>query len=341
MKLYTIPAFLVALIFLFSCGRDVDTSTEVKPITKKVEEPVKPVVITPPFNSDSAFLYVQKQVDFGPRVPNTKEHDECGKWMASELVKYGFDTIVQRGRVLAFNGNVLNMQNIIGQYNKEEKERVMFCAHWDTRPFADRDTENKNIPIDGANDGASGVGVLLEVARQVSIQNPRLGVDIIFFDAEDYGAVQVSESMQDLSSMTDTWCLGSQYWCKNPPIPNYKPKYGVLLDMVGAEDAIFPKDAVSRHYAGGLMNKVWKAAQNMGYGNYFVNQLAGAITDDHTYINEMTNIPVIDVIHYIPNGNYGDFGKFHHTHADNMGIVNKKTLGVVGEVMLHIIYQEL
>jgi len=341
MKLYTILTLFLTLFLLFSCESDVDIDSKINPEIKKEEKVIKPTVVTPKFNSDSAFLYVQKQVDFGPRVPNTVEHDKCGEWMASELVKYGFDTIVQRGRVLAFNGNVLNMQNIIGQYNKEEKERVMFCAHWDTRPFADRDTENKNVPIDGANDGASGVGVLLEVARQISVQNPRLGVDIIFFDAEDYGAVQVTESMQDLSSMTDTWCLGSQYWCKNPPIPNYKPKYGVLLDMVGAEDAIFPKDAVSRHYAGGLMNKVWKAAQNMGYGNYFVNQLAGAITDDHTYINEMTNIPVIDVIHYIPNGNYGDFGKFHHTHADNMGIVSKKTLGVVGEVMLHIIYQEL
>ncbi len=338
MRIYFNLVLIFSLFFFFSCETE---EVEIPSVDNKIEEPKKPIVITPSFNQDSAYLYVQKQVDFGPRVPNTKAHDDCGDWLASELVRHGFDTIVQRGKVLAFNGNVLNMQNIIGQYNKEEKERVMFCAHWDTRPFADRDTVNKNRPIDGANDGASGVGVLLEVARQISLQHPSLGIDIIFFDAEDYGAVQVSETMQDLSSISHTWCLGSQFWCKNPPIPNYNPKYGILLDMVGAEDAIFPKDAVSRHYAGGLVNKVWKAAQNMGYGNYFVNQLAGAITDDHTYINEMTNIPVIDIIHYVPNGNYGDFGKFHHTHADNMDIVNKETLGAVGQVMLHVIYQEL
>lgn len=341
MKLYPHCTLFIVFVLFFSCESDRDTNVVIDSDVKTIEEPKKVLVNTPQFNSDSAFLFVQQQVDFGPRVPNTKEHDDCGKWLAKELADYGFDTIVQRGKVLAFNGNVLKMQNIIGQFNKEEKERVMFCAHWDTRPFADRDTENKNVPIDGANDGASGVGVLLEVARQISIQNPRLGVDIIFFDAEDYGAVQVSETMQDLSSMTDTWCLGSQFWCKNPPIPNYHPKYGILLDMVGAENAIFPKDAISRRYAGAVMNKVWKAAQNMGYGNYFVNQLAGGLTDDHTYINEMTDIPVIDIIHYIPNGSYGDFGKFHHTHADNMDIVNKKTLKAVGQVMLHVIYQEL
>lgn len=341
MKNYIKFLALINIVFLGACESATQDNVQNVTVEPKITKEVKPKVETPNFNEDSAFLYVQQQVDFGPRVPNTKQHDDCGVWMAEELVKYGFDTIVQRGKVRAFTGNILNMQNIIGQYNKEAKERVMFCAHWDTRPFADRDTINKNKPIDGANDGASGVGVLLEVARQISIKNPRIGVDIIFFDVEDYGAVHVSETMQDLSSMTDTWCLGSQYWCKNPPIPDYNPKYGILLDMVGAEDAIFPKDAVSRHYAGGLMNKVWKAAQNLGYGNYFVNQLAGALTDDHTYINEMTNIPVIDIIHYIPNGNYGDFGKFHHTHADNMGIVSKKTLKAVGQVMLHVIYQEL
>lgn len=338
MKLPIELILLFGLVFIFGCESEVEKTPKQ---TQMSQEDKKPTVVTPTFNADSAYLYVQQQVEFGPRVPNTKQHDDCGVWIVNELAKHGFDTLVQRGKVLAFNGNVLNFQNIIGQYNKSEKERVMFCAHWDTRPFADRDTVDKNKPIDGANDGASGVGVLLEVARQISLQNPRLGIDIIFFDAEDYGAVQASESMIDLSSMADTWCLGSQYWCKNPPIPNYNPKYGILLDMVGAEDATFPKEAVSRHYAGGLVNKVWNAAQDLGYGNYFVNQLAGAITDDHVYINELTDIPVIDIIHYVPNGNYGDFGKFHHTHADKMDIVSKKTLGVVGQVMLHVIYQEL
>lgn len=333
---------IIIVLIINSCSSDTDNvSKEELKQTDKEKKTSKPKVVTPVFNKDSAFTFVQKQVDFGPRVPNTKEHNQCAKWLVKKMYSYNFDTIVQRGKVLAFNGTVLNIQNIIAQYNKEEKERIMFCAHWDTRPFADRDTINKNKPIDGANDGGSGVGVLLEVARQISLKKPKLGIDIIFFDAEDYGAVQTTETLQDLSSMRDTWCLGSQYWCKNPPIPNYNPKYGILLDMVGAKDATFPKEAVSRHYAGGLVNKIWKEAQKLGYGKYFVNQLAGAITDDHVYINKMTSIPTIDIIHYIPNGNYGDFGSFHHTHADNMDIVDKETLGVVGQMMLHIIYQEL
>ena len=337
---HIVKGVFVVSVLLAGCQGEESVKAD-KPIHVQKEEKKVVKVDVPDFNGDSAYYYVQKQVDFGPRVPNTEEHDKCGEWIAKKLVQFDFDTLIQRGKVRAFTGNVLHIQNIIGQYNKDAKQRLMFCAHWDTRPFADRDTKDKNRPIDGANDGASGVGVLLELARQVSLKNPEIGVDIIFFDAEDYGAVQTSETMQDLSSMRDTWCLGSQYWCKNPPIPNYNPKYGILLDMVGAKDAIFPKDAVSRHYAGGLVNKIWSTAQNLGYGKYFVNQLAGPLTDDHTYINEMTNIPVVDIIHYVPNGNYGDFGKFHHTHADNMDIVDKTTLDAVGQVMTYIVYTHL
>jgi len=200
-----------------------------------------------------------------------------------------------------------------------------------------------NLPIDGANDGASGVGVLLEIARNISLLDPLIGVDIILFDAEDYGAPSMSGQFFDLNSMNDTWCLGSQYFCKNILIENYKPKYGILLDMVGGENAKFPKEGISRQFAAQKLNIIWKRAQQLGYGDYFVNKVAPPITDDHTYINQLYRIPTLDIIHYTPrttNGRF-DFGKFHHTHQDNIDNIHKPTLMAVGQTVLHVIYEQL
>jgi len=307
--------------------------------TTVVEEPKVP---TPTFNSDSAYYFVQKQVDFGPRVPNTAAHDSCAEWFKSKFDEYGFSIISQKGKVKAFTGVTLKIENIIAQWKPEEHNRIMLCAHWDTRPFADRDSSNQNKPILGANDGGSGVGVLIEIARQISLLEPNTGVDIILFDAEDYGAI-AGGGMMSVNSNADTWCLGSQYWAKNPPIANYRPRYGVLLDMVGAEDATFPKEGISGQYAAGPMNKIWNTAERLGYGKYFVKKMAPPITDDHTYINEMARIPVLDIIHYAPRTSYGnfDFGKFHHTHNDNMDVISKPTLEAVGQTLLEVIYQKI
>ena len=214
----------------------------------------------------------------------------------------------------------------------------MLFAHWDTRPFADRDTKDKAKPIDGANDGASGVGVLLEVARLLQQNQTSIGVDIIFFDAEDYGSTAASIIGQNSAN---DWCLGTQYWAKNPPIANYHPRYGILLDMVGASNAIFPKDYYSMYYAPHIVNKVWGKARDLGYGAYFSDielTQRGAITDDHVYVNELAKIPAIDIIHYDPT-TY-DFGSFHHRHTDNMDIIDKKTLKAVGQTILEVVYSE-
>lgn len=338
MQKHILYFFLFALIT--SCGSEEEKQTiqEVKKDDKVVVEKIT----TPTFNADSAYQFVQTQVDFGPRIPNTPKHDSCGNWMKRKLKEYGFELTVQNGSAKAWTGEMLRIENIMGQFNPEESNRIMLCAHWDTRPYADRDTKDETKPILGANDGGSGVGVLLEVARQISIANPNTGVDIIFFDAEDYGAPSAT-GMADISTMSDTWCLGSQYWSKNIPFENYNPRYGILLDMVGAADAEFYKEGISRQYAAQSVNRIWNEAAKLGFSKYFVKKLAPPITDDHTYINKIAGIPTLDIVHYAPNASYGnfDFGPFHHTHDDNMDIISKETLNAVGQTLLHVIYQKI
>ena len=311
-----------------------------------VPEP-KPSINTKPkwkkgmtFNADSAYSYIKKQVDYGPRVPNTIQHKKCGDWLVNRLTNYGFDVTEQIGEVFAFNGAKLPVRNIIGVKNPKAKKKVLLCAHWDTRPFADRDSINKNAPIIGANDGASGVGVLLEIARALQKDSLDIAVEIIFFDVEDYGAPNMNNSFFDLQSMNDTWCLGSQYWSYNIPEDYAKPNFGILLDMVGAEDAVFPKEEISRKFAGYHLNRVWKLADYLGYSNYFQKKIAPPLTDEHTYINQITQIPTLDIIHYDVRPSTGrfDFGRFHHTHEDNITIINKKTLKAVGQTVLSYLY---
>ena len=232
------------------------------------------------------------------------------------------------------------MRNIIAELNPNSSNRVLLCAHWDTRPFADRDSTNINQPILGANDGASGVGVLLEIARVLSLDSLQIGVDFIFFDVEDYGAPSYNSSFFDLNSMNDTWCLGSQYWCYNLPEDYQKPKFGILLDMVGAKNAVFPKEEISRQYAGYYLNKIWKVGSYLGYGNYFKKKIAPPLTDDHTYINKLAQIPTLDIIHYdvSPFTNRFDFGRFHHTHQDNLEIIHQPTLKATGQTVLTYLY---
>ncbi len=326
--------FVVVLMFLGSCGGN--ENRPIKPAARTKTNQHLPAVVTPSFNQDSAFQFIQSQVDFGPRVPNSKAHSNCAIWMEKKLNDYGATTLVQEAVVTAFNGDKLNMKNIIAQFSPEKSRRIMLFAHWDTRPVADKDDKRKSEPIDGANDGGSGVGVLLEIARQFSLKEPTVGVDIILFDAEDYGTFEGS-----ISSMPDSWCLGSQYWANNPPVLNYQPKYGILLDMVGGSNAKFPKEYISMYHARNVVEKVWSTAKKLGFSNYFIDtELTQyqAITDDHLYVNALANIPSIDIISYDPNEN--SFGDFHHTHEDNMEIIDKNTLKAVGQTVMEVVYQE-
>ena len=212
----------------------------------------------------------------------------------------------------------------------------MLFAHWDSRPWSDHDPDpaNYNTPVLGANDGASGVGVLLEIARQLGQTAPEVGVDIIFFDAEDYGAPETFTGNSE-----DSWCLGSQYWARNPHKSGYKANYGILLDMVGAPGATFYKEQISMHYAAHIVKKVWDKAQSLGFSQYFINEELGAITDDHLYINRITGIPSIDIIQYDKYSSKG-FGHYWHTINDTMENIDKSTLHAVGTTVMHVVYSE-
>ncbi len=320
--------FLFAFLFI-SCSNQGNSSSTEKP-AKKTQR-----VEVPEFNSDSSYYFIEKQVSFGPRVPNTKSHKECGDWLISKLEAYSDTVYVQAAKVRAFDGKILNMRNIIGSINPEKSGRILLCAHWDTRPFADYDPDPTNHykPIDGANDGASGVGVLLEIARQLNLNSADVGIDIIFFDAEDYG-----KHKNEATTADDSWALGSQYWSKQPHTGNYYAKYGILLDMVGAANATFYQEEYSLYFAPDIVYKVWRIAEKEGYSNFFIKERGGSIVDDHYYINTIRNIPTINIIHQETNHGHGFFEHWH-TMGDNMDAIDKETLEAVGQTVLTVIYK--
>jgi len=331
-----ISLFIVPVIICFllvSCN-----NSNKKPVSGDKENKTSGAKVTVSvFNEDSAYNFVKIQTDFGPRVNNTAAHEKCAVWLEQKLKSYTKDVSIQKATVRAYNGTSLNMKNIIASFNKDAPGRIMLCSHWDSRPYADWDEDkSKNrTPIDGANDGASGVGVLLEIARIISLNKINMGLDIIFFDAEDYGEPQDDTKKYN----EDNWGLGSQYWAKNPHVPNYKAHYGILLDMVGVENANFTKEGFSMEYAPDVMNKVWDAAARIGYGGNFSNAQTNPITDDHYYVNKISGIPTIDIIHYDSQTSSG-FYKYWHTTKDNLEHIDKRSLKAVGQTLLTVIYEE-
>jgi Zn-dependent M28 family amino/carboxypeptidase len=239
------------------------------------------------------------------------------------------NVIIQKGTIQTFDKKQFSLKNIIASYKPELQSRIMICSHWDTRPWADSDAKDPDKPFDSANDGPSGVGIGMEIARQINLKNPSVGVDIILFDLEDYG-----ESGGD----ENTWCLGSQYWAQNLHVPNYTANFGVLLDMVGGPNAIFPKEGNSVELASAAVDKVWKTGNDIGYGNYFSSQTKSFVgIDDHIWVNK-AGVPCIDIIEY--NQATGGFGDYHHKHSDNMSMIDKNTLKAVGQTLLEVIYSE-
>lgn len=324
---YLILSLVIAI--LLSCGGDEEKNSE-PPLVKS--STVKKNI--PAFNSDSAYAYIQSQVAFGPRVPGSEAHANCAKYLQQKLKSFGLEVVEQSAPVTTYDKKKYTLKNIIASFAPEKKERVLLCAHWDSRHIADRDVKDKEKPIDGANDGASGVGVLMEIARLLQIEKPSIGIDFIFFDLEDYGQPHNS----GLPEMENSWCLGSQYWANHPHQPGYYARYGILLDMVGASDATFPIEGSSEYYAPAVVQRVWRTAAELGFSDYFINSRAGAITDDHYYINTIAAIPTIDIIHMDPHTS--DFGSFHHTHNDNIKVIDKNTLNVVGQTLLNVLYTE-
>lgn len=322
--------FLSALILasLASCKNN--PSSEESDDGSTIETPVAPSVQAPAFNADSAYSYVAKQVAFGPRVPGTKAQEACAAWMEGELSRHCDTVYIQRTSVKGGDGSQQRCINLIGAINPAAPRRVLLLAHWDSRPWADQDVKDTDKPVDGADDGASGVGVLLEIARMTRTKTlpVDLGVDILFVDVEDYGKTEWGD---------DSYALGTQYWSANPHLPGYRAAYGILLDMVGGRGARFPKEDFSAQYAPAVQQRLWETASRSGYGSFFLSTVGGAITDDHVFVNRIARIPTVDVIHL---NNTGGFPAHWHTHADNMSVIDRATLKAVGQSVLQMLYEE-
>ena len=339
--------FLIVSIFpclLFSCGlRQAQTTQDASETTS---QPVGPV-----FSADSAYTFCEAQCAFGPRTMNSEAHEQCLRWIAGKFASYGLNVSEQHATLQGFDGTPLRATNIIASYQPALKDRILICAHWDSRPWADNDPDpaNHHKPVLAANDGASGVAVMLELARslssskgdsltsQFSILNSQLGVDFVCFDAEDWGIPQWS----DVEDRGNTWALGSQYWAANLPKSQAKTyRYGILLDMVGGQGAQFYQEQMSLHYARNVVDKVWRAAQIVGYGSLFPQREGGGITDDHIPVNDVAKIPCIDIIPYYPTCQQSSFGPTWHTVNDDMAHIDRTTLQAVGQTLIQVLFSE-
>lgn len=292
----------------------------------------------PAFSADSAYHFIEQQLAFGPRVPNTPAHKQCGDYLAATLRRFGLSVTEQTFTATTYDGKKLNARNIIGAYNPSASKRILLAAHWDSRPFADEDPDPKNHskPVLAANDGASGVAVLLELARVLSTDTTQLdlGVDIIFFDVEDGGN---SEKATDPYS---GFCLGSQYWAANRHQPGYSAYFGVLLDMVGAKGATFLKEGYSMRYASAIVRRVWNTASGLGYSHIFIDRDGPAITDDHVAVNEIAKIPMIDIIHTQVANPTRTFFDHWHTTTDDLSQIDPNVLKAVGQTLIQVLYEE-
>ena len=315
---------MAVAMLLTACGGGKKTMTD-------AENPAGPE-----FSADSAFMSCQQQCDFGPRTMNSEAHEQCGQWIVEKFQSYGMKVTEQRATLTGFDGTPLQSNNIIAQYQPDAEQRIMICAHWDSRPWADNDPDEANHtkPVMAANDGASGVGVMLEIARLLQADTCKLpvGVDFVCFDAEDWGS----------HNDNDSWALGAQYWSKQFRNQNsdFRIRYGILLDMVGGQGARFYQEGYSKYYANHVVKRVWKAAAIAGFSSYFPQEDGGGITDDHVPVNETAKIPCIDIINYYPECEESSFGPTWHTIHDDMEHLDRGTLKAVGQTLIQVLYTE-
>ena len=289
-------------------------------------------VAVPDFSADSAYSFVEAQLAFGNRTPGSKGWEQCAAWIAGQMGRWCDTVMVQPFKATLWDGTTVPGRNIIGSLNPSAPKRVLLAAHWDSRLWADHDPDEANHrkPVPGANDGASGAAVLMEMARTMSAMPPGVGVDFVFFDVEDQGQPEWADTYED-----NTWCKGSQHWARNRHVPYYTAVYGVLFDMVGTAEPRFTKEQVSRHYAPGLTDKLWNTASALGYGNIFVGQNTDPILDDHLYVNQIAGIPMVDIVQNSPTSS---FFSHWHTTTDDLSSVSAASMRIVATVVMKTIY---
>ena len=342
------PMLTRASLYLLMAGSVLTVSAckDTKKSTSGTETATETAMVAAPvFAADSAFRYVQQQVALGPRVSNTPAHVRGGDYIVATLKTAGVQVVEQPFTAKGWDGTLIRGRNIIGIINPTATKRLLFAAHWDSRPRADQDSleANHRKPVPAANDGASGVAVLLELARaiQQAKTKPTVGVDLVFFDAEDWGDGQKAVGDKEPGYPDFDYigfCLGSRHWAKNPHTPGYTAYYGVLLDMVGAKGATFLKEGYSMQFAPSVVQTLWNTASRLGYGQYFVDKPGGPITDDHIAPNVIAKIPMVDIIHL--STTTGSFFPDWHTAEDDMRNIDPATLKAVGQTLLQATYNE-
>lgn len=313
---------LFIVVLASSCGSKKSESPVVQPYELKVTKDV------PSFDSLNVYKFVEEQLAFGSRNPNSTGHKEAVQYFKDYFSKYSDKLDLQEFTYAGYDNQQLNLTNIIARFNPSNKKRIFLCAHWDSRPWADKDKleANKKNPIPGANDGASGVAVLMELARLLKEKPVDYGIDLILFDGEDYG------KDDDLSN----FCIGSKYFASTKP-EDYQPVFGILLDLVGDRKAEFKKEGISMQYAEDIVELVWTVANSVK-ADAFKNVPTPAIYDDHLPLNQ-AGIKTIDIIDAgLVGGSSEPERNYWHTMNDDIKNISKRTLWQVGTVLTNLIY---
>jgi hypothetical protein len=285
------------------------------------------------FVGDSALSYARQQVAFGPRVPGTPQAQRAGDWIV-QMMKARADTVIeQRWTHTTADGKQLSMRNVLARFKPDLPQRILYLTHWDTRPTADLDPflGNRGDPIPGANDGASGVGLLIALGDALAQTPPNVGVDLLFVDGEDYG--------KNFEAPYTDVLIGSQYFAEHLPSADYRPIFGVLWDMIGDAELNILQEGNSLRQAPEVVSRVWQKAAELGYEEYFIPRQGHDVTDDHVPLLNK-GLRVIDVIDL----DYGPLGpdgvaspNYHHTMQDTIDKISAKSLQIVGDVALSLL----
>ena len=320
--------FLILSVALWSVACDQKPVPDIKP---KESPQNRSITTIPRFDGKSAFGYLKAQTAFGPRNPGSSSHERCKDYLNQELLRFAHAVNLQRFPHTGYRGEPYTMTNIIASFNLQATQRIMLCAHWDTRPEADMESDpaKRRLPILGANDGASGVAVLLELARLFKQTPPPVGVDIVLFDGEDFGR----------SGDLESYFLGSRYFAKTKPA-TFNPRFALLLDLVGDKNLLLLKEGYSVQFAPEIVRLVWETARELGVSE-FSDSIGGMIDDDHLPLNS-AGIPTVDIIDLeLVGGRAANPERnYWHTHRDTPDRCSPESLEAVGKVLTHLLYAQ-